>query len=57
MNPHGFGLWDLFAGLCMVLVLGCAAGLFLGLAGIVIDYLVGSRGLLGPRSKREMRRR
>ena len=52
MNPHGFGLVDLFGALCMVLVLGCAAGLLMGLVGMMIDWLTGERGLLSRPRRR-----
>ena len=53
MNPHGFGLMDLFGALCLALLIGCAAGLLIGLVGMVLEKLASwSGGLLNrPRRK------
>jgi hypothetical protein len=47
---------DVFGALCLVLFIGCAAGLLMGLIGLVLERLTGYGGPLGPRSRRERRR-
>jgi hypothetical protein len=49
MTPHAF---DLFGAACLVLALGCAAGLVIGLIGMALDKLTSWAGGLLDRPKR-----
>ena len=56
MNPHGFGLVDLFGALAVVGLVGVAVALLACAVERLINAATGSGGLLGPRSRRERRR-